>query len=100
VGLIAVESIASGKPILTTDWPHHAPEFGYLTPGDSVFVSPDRLTDYASLVLRVMEDSSMLSRAEDHLARLAPDFGIEQMAENFRQGIEAALDHASDSEDR
>jgi glycosyltransferase involved in cell wall biosynthesis len=92
VGLIAVESIAAGKPILTTEWPHHAPEFGYLTPGDSVLVSPNQLAEYVALVVRVMTEPAMVSDARIHLARLAPHFGTEQMAANFHRGIEAVLE--------
>lgn len=54
IGLVAVESLAMGLPILTTDYPYHAPEFDYLSPNESVFLSPNTLDDFVSLIHRIV----------------------------------------------
>jgi glycosyltransferase involved in cell wall biosynthesis len=47
VGLIAVDALALGRPLLTTPFPFHAPEYELLTPGRTVYVMPDEPTAFA-----------------------------------------------------
>ena len=91
VGLVAVESIAARTPILTTDWPYHAPEFGYLTRGSSIFVSDNSVPAFATLMGDVLSSPESIDRARKELDAMAPQFGVLQMADNFRRGIEATL---------
>lgn len=54
VGLVAVDAMALGRPVLTTPFPHHAPEFEFLTPGVGVHVLPDSPAAFAERALAVM----------------------------------------------
>jgi glycosyltransferase involved in cell wall biosynthesis len=50
VGLIAVDALVMGLPVLTTDWPFHAPEAEYLQPGESMLQSHDSPDAFADLM--------------------------------------------------
>ncbi|MBT0769472.1 glycosyltransferase [Kineosporia sp. J2-2] len=41
VGLVAVDALALGLPVMTTNFPYHAPEYEFLSPGRDVMVLPD-----------------------------------------------------------
>jgi glycosyltransferase involved in cell wall biosynthesis len=41
IGLLAVEALVLGLPVITTDWPYHAPEAEYLREGISRLTAPN-----------------------------------------------------------
>ncbi len=86
VGLIAVECQALQIPILTTDWPFHAPEYEYLIEGQDLFVSPNTVEGYTRLVL---------DRARGRLTtsshRVCGYPTLEQMTQNFARGVCAMM---------
>jgi|EndMetStandDraft_6_1072998.scaffolds.fasta_scaffold02316_4 glycosyltransferase involved in cell wall biosynthesis len=86
VGLLAVECIALGVPILSTDWEFHAPEYEYLTPGDDVFVSHNGVKSYAELVLSRTSDNG---EVRHHQAKQYPS--IDDMILNFTEGIKSMM---------
>ena len=55
IGLLAIDALAAKKPILTTDWSFHAPEFEYLTLGKSVLISNNSVESYADLIQEFLE---------------------------------------------
>ncbi|MGW8812460.1 glycosyltransferase family 4 protein [Gordonia terrae] len=91
VGLVAVDSAASGVPIITTDWPFHAPEFEYLTSGLDCVVSQNNETAYASAVVDTVIDSSVLGAMSRNCLELAENLSTERMASQFMDGILGAL---------
>ncbi|MCO7203587.1 glycosyltransferase [Microbacterium sp. CnD16-F] len=50
VGLLAVDALAAGRPILTTEWAFHAPEIEYLVDGQSLFKSANDPDAFAQLI--------------------------------------------------
>jgi len=82
VGLLAVESLATGLPILTTRWPFHAPEYAYLHEGQSALVSANTVAEYADLL--------EMAATADRVAR-RPYPTLEQMTKNFAAGVRALL---------
>lgn len=50
IGLLAVETLAVGRPILTTEWPYHAPEAEYLVEGQSRYSSGNTPEAFAALI--------------------------------------------------
>lgn len=84
VGLVAVETLALGIPLLTTDWPFHAPEIEYLTPGTDIFLAQDSPHEYARLVLEHVNHGFSFPR---HVGNKYPT--IDEMANNFARGVEA-----------
>jgi glycosyltransferase involved in cell wall biosynthesis len=56
VGLIAVDALALGLPILTTAFPFHAPEIEYLTEGRTKFTLPADPEGFARGALSIMRE--------------------------------------------
>jgi glycosyltransferase involved in cell wall biosynthesis len=86
VGLLAVECMAIGLPILTTAWDYHAPEYEYLAVGDDVFVSADHPDDFARLMLDQTRDDGSATR---HVGRAYPS--LHNMIANFSRGIQEMM---------
>ncbi len=94
VGLISVDSFASGTPLITTDWPWHAPEFEYLRDGANAMVTPDDLSAYATALAEVLNSPELLARLTTGALRSANQYTVENMADSFLNGI---LSWAADS---
>lgn len=90
VGLVAVDSFAAGLPIVTTDWPYHAPEFEYLHSGLNGLVTRNEVSAYASAVQSLLSDASALRRLRQGALDSAQKYSIEVMAGNFLRGIQDA----------
>lgn len=86
IGLLAVEAMAVGIPILTTDWPYHAPEFRYLEPDVDVYIASDEISAYVSLIAK------HINRMEGVSPKVQSEFPrIEDMVDNFAGGVESML---------
>ena len=84
VGLIAVDALVLGLPVLSTDWPFHAPEVEYLTPGESLLQSADSPEAYAELI--------HAESCRDELRRIPPNYPrLDGMIANFAAGILSLL---------
>lgn len=91
VGLIAVDSFASERPLVTTNWTWHAPEFEYLRDRVNAVVANDNVESYASALLAVLADSKLRERLVDGCISSASSITIETMAQNFMTGIHQAI---------
>ncbi|MEN2740517.1 glycosyltransferase [Microbacterium sp. X-17] len=85
IGLLAVDALVAGKPILTTAWPFHAPEAEYLVEGESRLTSDDDPEAFADAM------ESYLSRGEFPTHEWTYPT-LDGMVENFASGIAAMLD--------
>lgn len=95
VGLVAVDSLAAGLPIVTTDWPWHAPEFDYLESGYNALVLPDDLHEYAEGVIGILQDESQLRELQRNGGVSAMELSVDNMVSNFLNGVLRALDDPS-----
>ncbi|WP_143536673.1 glycosyltransferase [Rhodococcus sp. 05-2254-6] len=85
VGLVAVEALAAGLPILTLEHEPHAPEFEYLTPGSTVFfMDRDPFVASASLAKSLAEEFFGTKRE----FRLGWYPTMQDMVDRFRVGVE------------
>ena len=82
VGLIAVDALTAQRPIVTTQWPWHAPEIEYLRVNESLFMSPDNATDFAD----ALEIAAIRTRSTLQFEWPEPP-RIEAMVAKFRNGI-------------
>ena len=90
VGLVAVDSLTAGVPIVTTDWPYHAPEFGYLNKTTSI-VTNDNVNDYTSEINRIIRIPTLLESLKKQCIADSASFTTESMVERFAEGISQAL---------
>lgn len=91
VGLVAVDSAAAGVPVVTTDWPFHAPEFEYLTNNRDCVVSENTEDAYVQAVVETLLNSEVLEELKSNCLALARDLSTERMATQFMGGILSAL---------
>lgn len=87
VGLVAVDSFAVGRPVVTTDWPWHAPEFDYLNDGTDSLVTDDDPAMFAEAMVALMRDGKRLKTLQDACLAKSTLYSIESMAERYLDGI-------------
>jgi glycosyltransferase involved in cell wall biosynthesis len=88
---VSVDSFVLGTPIVTTDWPWHAPEFEYLMPGRNAVVTPDDVQAYADGVAALLRDPARVDELRRGCAEAAPRYAVEQMVDRFAVGTLRAL---------
>lgn len=87
VGLVAVDSFAAGKPIVTTDWPWHAPEFEYLRAGEVAVVTDNNVHSFAHELDSLLNDPSRMRRLQAGAHERHGHYSVEAMAENYARGL-------------
>lgn len=92
VGLVAVDALALGLPIATTDYPFHAPEVAYLQDGINARWSRFVPEEYARVVGDLLDDRALLQALADGASRSGADFSVEKSAKRFVAGVLAGLD--------
>ncbi|WP_406170459.1 glycosyltransferase family 4 protein [Streptomyces sp. NBC_00996] len=100
VGLCAVDSFALHTPIVTTDWPWHAPEFEYLAHGHNALVVPDCPSAYSAAVAALLRDGDRLAALRAACTQSAAEYTVEGMAERFCDGVMGLLSTGSVGADR
>lgn len=86
VGLVAAESFVLGLPIITTDWPNHAPEFEYLTPGHDCVVTANSVDAYVDRLLDLIESPDELGRLRANALKRSGWPTLEHMSQTFVRG--------------
>ncbi|MFJ8076234.1 glycosyltransferase family 4 protein [Streptomyces sp. NPDC096176] len=92
VGLCAVDSFALRTPVVTTDWPWHAPEFEYLSDGRNAVVTPDDPAAYATAVMTLLRDPARLRALRTACRDDASEYTTEGMAARFCKGLLQAME--------
>lgn len=87
VGLVAVDSFAAGIPIITTDWPWHAPEFEYLQDGMNAVVSPNTVEHFAGALHAVMGDMPRRTKLSLGAAQERDRYTVDEMANRYLEGL-------------
>ncbi len=85
IGLVAVESLVLGRPIVTTDWRYHAPEAEYLTEGTTKITASNDPVSYADAIRTLLKASNGAER----INRIRnPDYpSLEVMVRNYADGV-------------
>jgi glycosyltransferase involved in cell wall biosynthesis len=93
VGLAVLDSGVSGLPVLTTSYPYHSPEMAYIENGRNGIVVPDWRSPlaYAREAVALLQDRPRLAALSLAASETARRYTIEAMAENFSEGVVAAL---------
>ena len=96
VGLVAVDALALGLPVVTTTYKYHAPEADYLTPGyDSIWTEMTP-SEYAAGITSLLADRQLLARLSLAATGASHSFSIENSADRFVRGLLAHLDEPND----
>jgi L-malate glycosyltransferase len=93
VGLVAVDSFALGIPIVTTDYPHHAPEVSYLDDGvNAIIVKPwHNVQQYATAVVDLLSDEVTRARLVQACLDDSTRYTVEEMASRVANGVLSAM---------
>ena len=91
VGLVAVDALALGIPIVTTDYPFHAPEADYLTAGVDSLWTEMSADSYARGVVSLLDDPKRLDNMSSAARARGAEFSVEQSATRFATGILTGL---------
>lgn len=91
VGLVAVDSLTAGVPIVTTDWPYHAPEFSYLTHDVTAIVSQDTVDSFTVETAALISDTQKLRQMQSRCVAESKQYTTASMVNRFASGISGAL---------
>lgn len=93
LGLAAVDSFALEVPLVTMSDPGHGPEVDYLVDGRNAVVLPEGTDaeEFARAAALVLEDRSLRSRLRSGCREGARRYTLENMVDNFSEGVEGAL---------
>lgn len=91
IGLIAIDSLSTGRPIITTEWPWHAPEYEYLTPNATCVVTENDEKSYGRALAEILQDKDRLTGLGLACRAEASTYSIDEMARRFLGGIQDAL---------
>ncbi|TFB47786.1 glycosyltransferase family 4 protein [Cryobacterium tagatosivorans] len=95
VGLITVDGFAAGLPVVTTDWPWHAPEFEYLVHGENAVISGNSIEGFAADLIAVLNDDERLREMRASCLLASERFTVRAMVQNFVRGLHLALERSS-----
>lgn len=91
-GLHVVEAFATESPMVTEDLDYHSHEVDYLDDDNAVILPRNTGAEgYAQAVGRLLDDRSELNRLQQGCVASAERYSIDQMVNNFADGIVNAL---------
>ena len=87
IGLVAVDSLVAGRPIVSTWHDSHSPEREYLEHGTTaVFVQHDP-TSYAEGLVDLLADGSRLPTMQAQCIQQSANCGLNRMVDSFVEGV-------------
>lgn len=91
VGLAIIDCFALEVPLMTTKFPYHGPEVGYLKNHENGLITEDDLESYVASVSGMLVDREGLDRLKRGCRAAASVYTVKTMIENFGTGIVACL---------
>nr|WP_315464257.1 glycosyltransferase family 4 protein [uncultured Rhodoferax sp.] len=91
VGLHVLDSFVSGVPMATMADARHGPEVAYLEHGVNGLNVSGGIAEYAENVIKLLSDNTYLTRIRSASSVSAEKYTLNNMVENFVQGIEQCL---------
>lgn len=92
VGLVAVDALAAGVPIVTTQHDSHSPEFSYLVDGVNAVVTSHEIERYCESISDLLVDPARRLALANRGRRDSEPYSIEAMAARFTAGIRLWLE--------
>lgn len=91
VGLSILDAFVAGAVLVTTDCGTHSPEIDYLVKGHNGLMTENTLDAYVAEVTNLLRSPELLTYLHEGAKLSAAHYTIENMAENFHDGILQAL---------
>jgi glycosyltransferase involved in cell wall biosynthesis len=91
VGLGILDSFVSGVPMVTTDCSLHSPEIAYLHHDENGLMTRNTLEAFVAGVRYLLENGAYRTQLVAGCRKAARHYTLENMAQNFREGIIKAL---------
>ena len=91
VGVGILDAFTAGIPIVTTNSPGHGPEIAYLRSGENGLMTENSIEAFVRGVVALLQYEDERRRQGVNAQYVASHFTIENMAQQFRAGIHAAL---------
>ena len=92
VGLVAVDALVSGRPIITTDQPLNGPEYGYLVPGVTSVVTGYTAATYAHAMVSTLSATDRLADMQAAALHASYRYTLDGMVDSFVEGVLAWRD--------
>jgi L-malate glycosyltransferase len=91
VGLIVSDAFCMGLPLLTVRAAVHGPESAFIEDGVNGFFTDATPQAFADAILRLMGDKDLYQRVQAGAKKAGHTYTLENMVQNFADGIEACL---------
>ena len=92
VGLVAVDALVSGRPIITTDQPLDGPEYDYLEPGETSVVTGHTTATYAHALVSTLSATDRLADMQAAAREASYRYTLDGMVDSFVEGVLAWRD--------
>ena len=92
VGLAIIDCFALEVPLMTTKFPYHGPEVGYLKNCENGLMTEDDLESYVTDVSGMLVDREGLERLKSGCRAAASIYTMQAMIENFGRGVITCLE--------
>lgn len=87
IGLVAVDSLVSGRPIVSTWHASHSPEHEYLEPERTAHFCDHEPATYAAAVVGLLTDRPRLASMQRACEVVAPRYSLKTMVDRFVEGV-------------
>jgi hypothetical protein len=89
IGLVAIDSLTSGRPIVSTRHQSHGPEHEYLEDGTTCVYSAHQSEAYAEAMASLLINRQRLTAMQHACFVRSGDFSIQGMVDRFVEGVVA-----------
>ena len=87
IGLVAVDSLVAGRPIVSTWHPSHSPEHEYLEHGTTAVFAQHHPRSYAHGLVNLLADKNRVQTMQAQCVEESAKYGLEQMVDSFVEGV-------------
>lgn len=87
IGLVAVDSLVAGRPIVATRHPSHSSEVAYLQPGRTGLFADHDPVAYAHCLTGLLMDPARLSAMQRACRAASVEHGLDLMVDSFVGGV-------------
>lgn len=93
VGLGVLDSFVFETPMITTDYPFHSPEIGYIKNGENGIITGNDPESYINAVTEVLSDKNKLGDLKKGCEKSAGEYTLENMVDRYAGGIIRCLNY-------